>query len=702
MRKKKIDVRNAFYLEKYKKEVKQIEKLEKELEEKTDKEMRDLFDSLKATIQSGEKTEGEVRVEVFAIVREVARRTIGLFAYPVQMIGAISLHEGMVSQMATGEGKTLLAVFPSVLSSMSGKGVHVVFPNGYLAKRDLELMKDVYNYLGISSGFVITEMDRPIRKEAYLSEITYVENSCLVFDYLFDNLAKSVDEIVQRELNVAYIDEVDAVLLDAARSPFVVSSKAGGIHPLVFYCKNYVDTVKREEVNISMENYSVSLNENGLSRVEKSFGIVNLYDSENQALLHYLTNALKAKFVLRNEVDYICSDGQILLIQSETGRISPTTRYQNGIHQAIEAKEHVDILEENENISSITYQNYFSLYKSISGMTGTAKTNEVEFRQVYGLEVVEIPRNKELKRVDHPDIAYSTKEKKIEGIIRMINERQKTGQPILVGCGSIQSSVEISDKLKSAGIAHQLLNATNASEEAEIISKAGRLGQVTIATNMAGRGTDIYVPDESLAVGGLLVIGTERSTSRRVDDQLRGRTGRQGNIGESVFHVSVDDELMEIYALDSFRFAIEMLGTAIGDEAGVIQNDYVSGYIARTQLIVEGADFQARENNLQYSRINHQWWMKWRSFREKVLKDDSYIQKELQCPKEDIAIARVRLLGEMDNAWRRFLIDIDQCEFSSSFSGYASKNPVQEYYFQTASLFEKLETNMKQLMNDVR
>lgn len=698
-----------FYEKRFKKVLFEVNERQIEVKKMTDVELKERMKRIRKEMKevdpSKEKSGAENKFlpEVFSITREVASRVLGLHAYDVQILGAIALYDGRIAQMATGEGKTLVAIFPAVLESLSGRGAHVVFPNDYLAKRDWELMSQVFEFLEISSGYVINTMPRADRKASYLSDITYVENSCLAFDYLYDNLALKEEDIVQRELNFALIDEVDAVLLDAARSPFVISQKGMKVHPLVAFCDMVVRTLEPDDVSVSLDSYSATLTEKGAQKIEQDFSIDNIYSEDAQAILHYISNAIKAHFVYRDKVDYLVQNGKVVLIQGDTGRLSPSTRYQHGLHQAIEAKEGVEIKEDAENVSTVTYQNFFSLYNSIAGMTGTASTNETEFSQVYGLDVFEVQRNKPLARIDHPDVVYSTREKKEDGIVRLIRERHKQNQPMLIGCSTISQSIKLSERLTLEKIPHQLLNAENADEEAEIISRAGELGRITIATNMAGRGTDINVPEESLVTGGLLVIGTERNTSRRVDDQLRGRTGRQGNPGESVFHVSLDDELMEVYALESFRYALEALGSAIGDEAGVVQNDYVSKYIARTQMIVEGNDFQSRESSIQYARIDHQWWMEWSKFRNKILLSDeallNFLFEDSDAEGFQIEFLRADVLSELDSAWKSFLIYMDEMKFSSSFAGYAQKNPVQEYFFQTGEKYSKLISEVKSRFN---
>lgn len=704
---KKKNIKAMYYAQKYNPSLVHINGLEPDLSPLSDSELLIRIGSIKAQAIGDDKTTDELLEEVYALVRETAKRILGLRAFDVQILGAVALNDGKIAEMATGEGKTLVGIFPVILNALTHKGVHVVSPNNYLSERDWKTLQPLLDFWGITSGAVLTTMSRDEKREAYAKDVTYCENTSLVFDYLHDNLVFSPEEHVQRGFNYAIIDEIDAVLLDAAKSPFVISGQGSDVNSMILIAKDAIEDLAEEDIHVQKDVMMVTLSSMGEEKMEKRFGINNIYEMENQSLLHYLTNALRAKFIFSKDVDYIVQDGSVILVNENTGRLSIGTRYQNELHQAIEAKEGVTIIPEMQVLSSITYQNFFESYNKICGMTGTAMTNEQEFNSVYGLDVVEIPRNRDLKRIDKSDILYTEESKKIEGVLDLIRERHDLGQPILVGCSSIEKSELYSESLKKAGIEHRLLNVNSIADESEIISHAGELGQITVATNMAGRGTDIKVTPEAIAVGGLLVIGTERNTSRRVDNQLRGRCGRQGDVGESIFFVSLDDELMCDYALDSFKFVIETLGITIGNGKGIIQNEYVTKYVARTQLIVEGNDFESRQQEIMFSRITNEWWKAFSQLRESIvdsgenfelaldnlLKFGNELTEALGIKEKQDSLKR-ETLAVFDKHWRAFLFEIDEIQFSTTFSSYAGKSPVQEYLAESGKVFDDMKKSI--------
>ncbi|WP_032122656.1 preprotein translocase subunit SecA [Clostridium amazonitimonense] len=577
-----------------------IMSLDEEYGKLTDEELKNKTIEFKEKISQG-KTLDDILIDAFATVREASWRILKMKHYKEQLIGGIVLHQGRIAEMKTGEGKTLVATLPAYLNALEGKGVHVITVNDYLAERDKEEMGQVYEFLGLTTGVVLNQMQAPERRAAYNSDITYGTNSEYGFDYLRDNMVVRKEEKVQRPLNFAIVDEVDSIFVDEARTPLIISGE--GKESTEFYkiADHFAKTlILEEDYTIDEKTKAVILSEQGVEKAEIYYGVENFADDVNLSLQHHTVQALKANYGMKNSVDYIVRDGEILIVDSFTGRVMDGRRFSDGLHQAIEAKEEVDIKEENQTLATITYQNYFKIYNKISGMTGTAQTEEEEFREVYGLDVVVIPTHKPIKRIDRDDLMYKTEMDKFKAIVNDIVETHKKGQPTLVGTTSIEKSELISFMLKRRGVPHQVLNAKHHKKEAEIVSHAGEVGAVTIATNMAGRGTDIKLTKEAEERGGLKVIGTERHESRRIDNQLRGRSGRQGDVGESIFYISLEDEIIK-------RFAPERLENVMSkvkiEEEGPIQIKKVTDLIKHAQKNVEANNFETRKNVLKYDDV---------------------------------------------------------------------------------------------------
>ena len=655
--------------------VKKINDLEPDMQKLSDKELRGKTDEFKGRLEKGE-TLDDLLPEAFAVVREAAKRVLGMRHFDVQLIGGIILHQGRIAEMKTGEGKTLVATLPVYLNALTGKGVHVITVNDYLAKRDSEWMGKVYKFLGLTVGLAIAGMTPQDKKKAYACDVTYGTNNEFGFDYLRDNMVIYKDQLVQRELNYAIVDEIDSILIDEARTPLIISGRGAQSSDLYKKADNFVrkltpkviveEDVKDFEQAEDNEKYdyivdlkakSASLTQKGIKKAEQEFGLANFNDIENSELVHNVNQALRAHGIMKKDIDYIVKDGEVLIVDEFTGRIMYGRRYNNGLHQAIEAKEHVKIADESKTLATITFQNYFRMYNKLSGMTGTAMTEEDEFEEIYKLDVVEIPTNKPMVRVDHHDIIYKNENAKFRAVINDIKESHEKGQPVLVGTVSIEKSEKLSKLLTKEGIKHEVLNAKFHEKEAEIVAQAGKYGAVTIATNMAGRGTDImlggnseflakqemkrlrFTPEQIeqstafnetddeeilnarkkykeleekfdkeikeekekvLAAGGLKIIGTERHESRRIDNQLRGRSGRQGDPGESRFYIALDDDLMKIFGGDMITSLYNTLGA---DEDMPIQAKMISKAVESAQKKVEGRNFTIRKNVLQYDDV---------------------------------------------------------------------------------------------------
>ncbi len=703
--KKIFGTRNDREIKRIKKIVAMINSLEPEVEKLTDDELKGKTYEFRARLEKGE-TLDDILVEAFAVVREASKRVHGMRHYDVQLIGGIVLHEGKITEMKTGEGKTLVATAPVYLNALSGKGVHVITVNDYLAQRDRELMGRVYDFLGLTSGVIINGLENELRKEAYQADITYGTNSEFGFDYLRDNMVNKVENKVQRPLNFCVVDEVDSILIDEARTPLIISGAASETTKwysifcqVAFRLERSFETEKikdikaKKEMNIPDEQWgdyevdekarNIVLTDKGIKKVEKFLNIENLYSPEHVELTHYLNQALKAKELFVRDRDYLIKDGEVIIIDEFTGRAMEGRRYSDGLHQAIEAKEGVNVAGENQTLASITLQNYFRMYDKLSGMTGTAETEAAEFMHTYGLEVVIIPTHKPIKRVDFQDLVYKTKKEKINAIINRIEDLYSKGQPVLVGTASITSSEELSDLLKQKGIPHNVLNAKLHAKEAEIVAQAGRFKAVTIATNMAGRGTDIMLggnPEfraldevgtreaenykeildkykaecelektKVLDAGGLFILGTERHESRRIDNQLRGRAGRQGDPGASEFYLSLEDDLMRLFGSEKIQNVMERLGLPEGES---IQHKMINKAIENAQKKVESRNFGIRKNLLEFDDVmNKQREAIYASRNEALEKEDlkETILGMLRASISDIVVER--FVGEYKEEW---------------------------------------------------
>ena len=573
--------------------------LDEEYSKLTDTELQNKTEEFKERLNNGETLE-DILVEAFATAREAAFRVIGEKHYYVQILGALAIHYGNIAEMKTGEGKTLTSVLPAYLNALTGKGVHIITVNEYLAGRDAEWMGGIHRFLGLTVGVNRRDMTAEEKREAYNCDILYSTNNEIGFDYLRDNMVVRKEERVQRPLNFAIIDEVDSVLIDEARTPLIISGGEMANQNLYISADKYAKSLKIEEDFIYDEKTkSVNLTDQGADKAEEMFHIDNLYDVDNSTLLHFINQALRANYAMKNDVDYVVQDGEIVIVDQFTGRLMKGRAYSDGLHQAIEAKEGVTINQETKTLATITFQNLFRMYNKLSGMTGTAKTEEEEFRDIYNMYVIEIPTNKDIARIDEADLVYATKEAKYKAIINFVKDRYEHGQPVLIGTIAIETSELISSLLKQAHIPHEVLNAKNHEREAEIISKIGLGKSVTIATNMAGRGTDIKLSDEVRALGGLCVVGTERHESRRIDNQLRGRSGRQGDPGYTQFFVSMRDDLMVRFGSDRIGAMMENMG--IGDQA--IRSKAFTRSVEQAQKRVEGNNYDIRKNLLQYDDV---------------------------------------------------------------------------------------------------
>ncbi len=578
----------------------QVEAYANDMEALSDEELKAKTPEFKQRYQNGE-TLDDLLPEAFAVAREGAKRVLGLYPYRVQIIGGTVLHEGNIAEMRTGEGKTLTATMPVYLNALSGEGVHVVTVNEYLSSRDATEMGELYNWLGLTVGLNVADKTPEEKREAYACDITYSTNSELGFDYLRDNMVVYREDMVQRPLNFVIVDEVDSILIDEARTPLIISGQATAATQLYTRADRFAKTLKKDEdFKVDLESKTVSLTEEGIQKGEKYFGLTNLFDPDNTALNHHLDNALRANYIMLRDKDYVVQNDEVMIVDQFTGRIMDGRRYSDGLHQAIEAKEHVKIEEETKTMANITYQNFFRMYKKLSGMTGTAKTEKEEFREIYNMEVVTIPTNRPILREDRPDLLYSTLERKFKAVVEDIKERHATGQPVLVGTVAVETSELLSQMLEQAGIPHAVLNAKNHAKEAEIVVNAGQRGAVTIATNMAGRGTDIKLGPGVREIGGLAVIGTERHESRRIDNQLRGRSGRQGDPGVTQFYLSLEDDLMLRFGSERIKHFYETMN--IADDT-VIQSKMITRQVESAQKRVEGNNYDTRKQVLQYDDV---------------------------------------------------------------------------------------------------
>ena len=603
--------------------VDKIEALRPTMQALSDEELRGKTKEYKDRLQEG-ATLDDLLPEAFATVREAAKRVLGMEHYRVQLIGGIILHQGRIAEMRTGEGKTLVSTLPAYLNALEGKGVHVVTVNDYLAHRDAEWMGKVHEFLGLTVGVVLNDMKNDERREQYACDITYVTNNELGFDYLRDNMVIYKEQLVQRDLHYAIIDEVDSVLIDEARTPLIISGQSGKSTKLYEVCDILAKQLERGEASgevtrmtaimgeeitetgdfiVNEKDKIVNLTEQGVKKVEKFFNIENLADPENLEIQHNIILALRAHNLMFRDQDYVVKDDEVLIVDEFTGRIMPGRRYSDGLHQAIEAKEHVKVRRESKTLATITFQNFFNKYKKKSGMTGTALTEEQEFRDIYGMDVIEIPTNRPVARIDKEDVVYMTKKEKFRAVVEAVKEAHAKQQPVLVGTITIETSELLSRMLTREGIKHQVLNAKFHEKEAEIVAHAGEAGNVTIATNMAGRGTDIKLDDVSKEAGGLKIIGTDRHESRRIDNQLRGRSGRQGDPGESCFYISLEDDLMRLFGSEKLMTMFKSLGVAENEQ---IEHKMLTSAIEKAQRKIEGNNYGIRKNLLEYDQVNNE------------------------------------------------------------------------------------------------
>ncbi len=644
-----IGSRNDRIVKNYMKKVRQINALESKYEAMSDEALKEAFEALKRSIQEGEKSLDDILFDSFAITREASKRTLGMRHFDVQLIGGMVLHDGNIAEMKTGEGKTLVATLAVALNAMLGKGVHVVTVNDYLASRDAEELRPLYEFLGYSVGCITSELfDDATRKAQYDADITYGTNNEFGFDYLRDNMKVRLEEKVQREHHYAIVDEVDSILIDEARTPLIISG------PTQRDQNHYIkaDEVARQMVRgeelppekpgeekrmtgdfvVDEKNRTIVMTEAGLQKAQELFGVDNLFSLENAILAHHLDQALKAHHLFEKDVHYVVRDGEVIIVDEFTGRLSEGRRYSEGLHQAIEAKEGVEIQEESQTLAEITYQNYFRLYEKLAGMTGTAQTEATEFAEIYGLDVVSIPTNLPVRRIDKNDLIYNTEEEKLDAVVARVKELHAKGQPVLIGTASIEKSELIHERLEKERIPHNVLNAKNHAQEAEIIKDAGRKGAVTVATNMAGRGVDIKIDDEVRALGGLVILGTERHESRRIDNQLRGRSGRQGDPGESQFFLSLDDNLLRIFGGEKIRNIMQKLGVEKGE---YIDSKLVTRSVEKAQKKVESQHYEARKHILEHDDVANRQRKVLSTFRDPLLDPDYDLSAKLRENREE-------------------------------------------------------------------
>ena len=699
--------------------VDKIEAMGPAMEKLSDEELRAKTDEFKKRLSEGE-TLDDLLVEAYAVVREAATRVLGMRHYRVQLIGGVILHQGRIAEMKTGEGKTLVSTLPAYLNALEGKGVHIVTVNDYLANRDAEWMGEVHRFLGLSVGVILNSMNPDERRAAYQCDITYATNNELGFDYLRDNMAVYEKQLVQRELNYAIIDEVDSVLIDEARTPLIISGQSGKSTALYNTCDylakrmtkgerkgeiNKMTVMMGEEVEetgdfiVNEKEKHVVLTEQGVKKVEEYFHLNNLADADNLEIQHVMTLALRANYLMFRDKNYVIKDGEVLIVDEFTGRIMPGRRYSDGLHQAIEAKEGVEVKRESRTLATITLQNFFNKYNKTAGMTGTALTEEEEFREIYGLDVIEIPPNKKVIRVDHDDLVFGTHREKINAIVEEIIETHQKGQPVLVGTITIEGSEEISNRLRKEGIPHTVLNAKFHEKEAEIVAHAGERGAVTIATNMAGRGTDIKLGDGVAELGGLKIIGTERHESRRIDNQLRGRAGRQGDPGDTRFFISLEDDLMRLFGSDKMMKVFN----ALSHEDGMaIEHKMLSNAVEKAQKKIESNNFAIRKNLLEYDQVNNEQRELIYEERRRVLKGES-MHDEIVRMIGDVVKAEINDVideGQTPAEWNLLLLNRTLLPIApikplsmnkDDYKGYTTERLIDEVTEQVKELYAKKE-----------
>lgn len=625
--------------------VDKIDSLGPEMEKLSDEELKQKTFEFKDRYAKGESLD-DMLPEAFAVCREASTRVLGMKHYREQLIGGTVLHQGRIAEMKTGEGKTLVATLPVYLNAIAGKGVHVITVNDYLATRDKEWMGQLYEFLGLTTGVIVHGLTNDQRREAYNADITYGTNNEFGFDYLRDNMVIYKEERVQRPLHYCIVDEVDSILIDEARTPLIISGAGSKSTDLYKIADFFVKKLREEEdYTIDEKAHAAMLTDKGVAEAEKAFGIENYADANNMELQHHITQALKANYVMKRDKDYMVKDDEIAIVDEFTGRLMEGRRYSDGLHQAIEAKEGVKVQRESKTLATITFQNYFRMYTKLAGMTGTALTEETEFREIYGLDVVVIPTHRPVQREDHSDLVFKTAKGKYDAIVEEIIETHKTGQPVLVGTTSIEKSEYLSSLLKKKGVPHKVLNARYHEQEAEIVSHAGELGNITIATNMAGRGTDIKLGEGVLEVGGLKIIGTERHESRRIDNQLRGRSGRQGDKGHSRFYISLEDDLMRIFGSEKLQSVVDRLGL---EETEAIESKMVTKSIENAQKKVEGNNFDIRKTLLGYDDVMNKQREVIYKQRSQVLEGEN-LEDSVQAMIEDVITNAVQAhLGNID------------------------------------------------------
>ena len=678
--------------------------LDPEMSKLTDTELKAKTEEFKERLKNGE-TLDDILVEAFAVAREACYRVINEKPFYVQILGACAIHYGNIAEMKTGEGKTLTSVLPAYLNALTGKGVHIITVNEYLAQRDASWMGGIHRFLGLTVGVNLREMSAEEKQDAYNCDITYSTNNEIGFDYLRDNMVTRKEDRVQRPLNYAIIDEVDSVLIDEARTPLIISGGSISSANLYIEADKFAKSLTKDKDFIYDEQTkSVNLNDSGAEKAEKMFHLKNLYDMDNATLVHFINQALRANYSMARDVDYVVKDGEIVIVDQFTGRLMKGRAYSDGLHQAIEAKEGVQINEETKTLASITFQNLFRMYEKLSGMTGTAKTEEEEFRNIYNMYVIEIPTNKPVIRVDAPDLVYATKEAKYKAIIKFVKECYDKGQPVLIGTIAIETSELISNLLKKAHIPHEVLNAKNHEREAEIISKIGLHKSVTIATNMAGRGTDIKLSDEVRALGGLCVVGTERHESRRIDNQLRGRSGRQGDPGYTQFFVSMEDDLMVRFGSDRIKALMQNMG--IGDQA--IRSKTITKSISSAQARVEGNNYDIRKQLLQYDDVvNNQREIIY-DRRNNILDNESIHEETLDTFRhyiEDLVNEHYNLDGEINEDDLKDIVEFANENLykhdinKKSIEGLNKDEIIDKLY---KKLLEEYEEKLKDIPDEVR
>jgi preprotein translocase subunit SecA len=754
-----IGSRNDRYLKGLRPIVEAINAFEPQIQALSDEAMRARIVELRQEVADG-KSLDDILPEVFALVREGSVRTLGMRHFDVQLIGGITLHRGKISEMKTGEGKTLVATLPVVLNALSGKGVHLITVNDYLARRDAAWMGKLYAFLGLSVGVIVHGLEDSERQANYGADITYGTNNEFGFDYLRDNMKFYKEQLVQRPLNYAIVDEVDSILIDEARTPLIISGQAEDSSVLYARINAFIPMLRKEtDFTIDEKARTVLLTDDGVARMESVLKIDNLYDAANITFQHHVLQALKAHHIFQRDVDYVVKDGEVLIVDEFTGRLMPGRRYSDGLHQALEAKEQVEVEAENQTLATITFQNYFRMYKKLAGMTGTADTEAVEFREIYDLEVLSIPTHRPMIRKDFPDLVYKTQKEKFEAIAADVKELHKRGQPVLVGTVSIEKSELLSAMLQKTGVPHDVLNAKNHEKEAEIVAQAGHAGRVTIATNMAGRGTDIVLGEGVVELGGLHILGTERHESRRIDNQLRGRSGRQGDPGSSRFYLALDDDLMRLFGSDRLKGLMDKLGMEDGEP---IENRMVSRAIENAQKRVEAHNFEIRKQLLEYDNVMNQQREVIYSRRRELMETtepETFVTEYVEDITDEIfaplvaakgtpdaetleiaraqiedlldlkaelttgsetekqavldaaanrqavlagaagdhykEIARYFLLDTLDRHWKEHLLSMDHLRDGIGLRGYGQKDPKQEYKREGFELFQQLIYSMR-------